>query len=226
MTWEGWTIWDLATGCLPDGRTALFGAGQNGVIYQWDIADGAMVWSSQETEHPGSMMAVEMVPSGGGAAVIVSGDDAGRIWRWDAMTGEQLGDAVAAHTSPVRILEASASWEKAVFFSTDQDGLICGWNALTGVAVGPTINTGAQVFSLATATVGDTEVLFAAGVDATVRAWQASTGDPIDLSLSGSVVSTLSRPEGTVLLATSTATDGVTVHECAFPISARPPVPG
>lgn len=226
MTWECWTIWALATGRLPDGRTGLFGAGQNGVVHQWDVTSGELVWNFPETDLPGSMMSVELVSSPGAATVVVSGDDAGRIWRWDAMTGEQMGDPVVGHASPVRILEAPAGGEEPMFFSTDQEGVIRGWNAFTGAPVGPAMDTGAQVFSLATAIVGDTEILFAAGADTTVRAWQVSTGDPIYLSLTGAAVSALSRPDGTALLATSSAADGVTVHECSAPAPARPSVPG
>lgn len=226
MTWEGWTIWALATGCLPDGRTALFGAGQNGVVHQWDVTTGELIWESPDTDEPRSMMAVGIVSSPGAAGVVVSGDDAGRIWRWDAMTGEQMGDPIVGHDSPVRILEASITGEGPAVFSADQDCVIRGWNAFTGAAVGPAIDAGTRVSSLATAVVENTEILFAACADATVQAWQVSSGDPIDFSLTGAVVSALSRPDGTALLATSTAADGIMVHECTFPTPPHPPTPG
>jgi WD40 repeat protein len=58
--------------------------------------------------------------------------------------------------------------------------------------------------------------LFTAGADETVRAWDANTGEPIDLSVRSALVSALTQPDGTALLATGTAQGDIVVHTCAF----------
>ncbi|MFF8189988.1 hypothetical protein ACF05L_03690 [Streptomyces bobili] len=106
--------------------------------------------------------------------------------------------------------------ETHLFVSCDQEGELKRWNAVTGAQVGPAIKTGTDVYSLATASVGGIGVLFAAGADDTVRAWDADTGEPIRFSLRGTVVSALTQPDGTALLATSTAQGEIVVHACSL----------
>jgi WD40 repeat protein len=216
MTWEEWTIWAVCAGVLPDGRPILLGAGHNGVVYRWDAVSGELLGTSPAGDGRGSMMAVGFVSSPDGVGVIVSGDEAGRIWRWDAADGHQVGEPIVGHGSQVRIIQGLSVAEMDLFVSCDQEGVLKRWNAVTGAQVGPAIETGTDVYSLATASVGGVGVLFAAGADDTVRAWDADTGEPIGFSLSGTIVSALTQPDGTALVATSTAQGEFVVHACSL----------
>ncbi|MGW0844987.1 WD40 repeat domain-containing protein [Streptomyces sp. NPDC002787] len=213
MAWEDSTVWALSAGTLPDGRPALFGAGHDGEVYRWDGATGEPLGSSGGR---GPMMAVGFVPSpDGSGGVLVSGDESGRVWRWDPVTGDRLGEPIVGHSDPVRIIAPLPTAGEPLFVSSDQEGLLQRWNAVTGSEVGPAIETGTQTYALASARVDGTPVLFAAGDDENVRAWDAASGEPIDISLRSTVVSALTQPDGTTLLVTSTDKGDIVVHECA-----------
>lgn len=215
--WEGWTIWSLTAGLLPDGRPLLVGAGHNGAAYRWDGLNGELLGSSPGGDGTGRMvLAVGFVPLPDGAGMIVSGDEDGRIWRWDAVSGDPVGVTIEGHTSRIQKIQALPTAGEPGFVSTDPEGLLRRWNAVTGSPVGPPIETGTDVFTLATASVEGTGLFFAAGADEIVRAWEVDTGKPVELSVPGVVVSALAQPDGTVLLATSTIRGDILVHKCVL----------
>ncbi|MHB9857885.1 WD40 repeat domain-containing protein [Streptomyces sp. YIM S03343] len=206
MTWEDWTIWDVAAGLLPDGRPVLLGAGHEGRVYRWDAADGELLGMSPMTREGGNIiLAVGFVPSPGGSGLVVSGDEIGRIWRWDITDGSQAGDPILGHDSQIRSLRALPHAEKTPFVSCDADGVLKVWDAATGDQAGPSIEAHTDLYDLEVADMGDTTVLFAAGADDVVRAWDPETCEPIELSLRGTTMSVLSRPDGTALVVTCTA---------------------
>ncbi|MFF1299891.1 MULTISPECIES: hypothetical protein [unclassified Streptomyces] len=86
----------------------------------------------------------------------------------------------------------------------------------TGTPVGPEIETGTEVFSVEVASVDEVSLLFAAGADEIVRAWDMETGESISLSARGVVISALSRSDGTMLLAVGTTRGEMTIYECAL----------
>lgn len=217
LTWEGWTIWSLSTGLSPDGKPVLVGAGHNGATYRWDGLSGELLGSSPAGEDASrTVLAVGFVPLPNGPGVIVSGDEDGRIWRWDAVSGDPVGEAVEGHTSKIRIVKALPPAGEPGFLSSDQEGVLRTWNALTGSPAAPPIETGTDVFALTTTTVSGRSLFFAAGADEIVRAWDGDTGKSVELSVSGTVVSALAQPDGTALLATSTARGDIVVHKCVL----------
>ncbi|WP_132839584.1 WD40 repeat domain-containing protein [Streptomyces sp. BK205] len=162
-------------------------------------------------------MAVGVVPLPSGESVIVAGDDAGRLWRWDPVTGNPLGEPTVGHDSKVRIIRALPllATGKALFVSSDQEGVLRRWDAQTGELVGPPMETGTSVFTLATVRVDGTDLLLAAGADETVRAWDVETGEGIGLAVQGVAVSGLTQRDGATLLATGTARGEILVYECS-----------
>ncbi|MFD8423491.1 WD40 repeat domain-containing protein [Streptomyces sp. NPDC059466] len=214
MSWEGWTIWAVSSGVLPDGRPILVGAGHDGVVYRWDPVTGAPL-DGVPAKGRGAMMAVGFVPSSDATGVMVSGDEAGRVWRWNAATGEQVGEPVEGHDSGISIIQELPSAQVPSFVSSDQEGVLKRWSAATGTQVGGPIETGVAVYSLATANIGGTAVMFAAGADEIVRAWNADSGEPIHLSLRSGVVSIVTKLDGTILVATSTTQGEIVLHSCS-----------
>ncbi|MFE0546562.1 WD40 repeat domain-containing protein [Streptomyces sp. NPDC058891] len=214
MTWEDWTIWALSVGSSPDGRPLLFGAGHNGSVYRWDATNGQLLGATPEGGGRGSMMAVEYLPLRDGRGLVVSGDDSGRIWRWDAWNGSPIVEPTAGNRSRVHIIRALPVAGDAMFVSSDGEGAVLErWSALAGTPLYPSVKSGTDVYALATANVEGAAVMFAAGADNIVRAWDAVTGEPIGLSAEGTVVSVFTQSNGEVLMATSTARGDVIVYE-------------
>jgi WD40 repeat protein len=217
---EEGTVWALSAGQLGGGPV-LLGAGNDGTVYRWDGISGAVFEKPRFEVGPGSsVMAVGLVPLPSGEGVIVAGDDAGRLWRWDPVTGTPLGEPTAGNASKVRIVKAlpPLATGRSLFVSSDQEGILQRWDTETGAPVGPPMETDTYVYALATASVDGTDLLFAAGADETVRAWDAETGEPLGLSANGVAVSGLTQRDGATLLATSTARGEIFVYECSMSI--------
>lgn len=214
MSREGWTIWAVSSGVLPDGRPILVGAGHDGVVYRWDPITGAPL-DGVTAKGRGAMMAVGFVAHPDAIGVMVSGDEAGRVWRWNAATGEQVGEPVEGHDSGISIIQECLSMQAPSFVSSDQEGVLKRWHAVTGAQIGRPIETGVAVYSLATANIGGAAVMFAAGADEVVRAWNTDSGEPIRLSLNSAVISIVARHDGTALVATSTPQGEIVLHLCS-----------
>jgi WD40 repeat protein len=85
------TVWDLTAVELPDGRTALWGAGHGCQVLRWDPLTGRS--AGEPLPHVGGARSVTSGRSANGRGVVVSGGDDGVIF-WDAVTGESLGSAL------------------------------------------------------------------------------------------------------------------------------------
>lgn len=206
------TIWDLATGTLPDGRTVLVGASNNHTVYRWDPASGEPLGDPLRG-HGTSVMSVGLVHLPESETLIVSGDDAGFLRRWNAVTGDPIGVPVKGHPSQVNIISPLAGvGRQKLFASSDAEGTICRWDAVTGEQVGEPLTTGADVHVLATACPGLTPLLLAAGPSGRISAWHAVTGEPVDLSLRGLSVATLDQPDGTTLVVTGTSQGEIVIY--------------
>lgn len=83
---EGDTIWSVAAGGLPDGRSILAGAGNDYLVYRWDAVTGQPIVSS---------LSSTTLPSG--QILLASSDHEGDIRRWDAVTREPIGRPI--HTA-------------------------------------------------------------------------------------------------------------------------------
>ncbi|MBM9507889.1 WD40 repeat domain-containing protein [Actinacidiphila acididurans] len=207
----GKTIWGLAAGALPDGRTVLVGAGHDGTVHRWDPATGEPLGPVLRGHRP-SVLSVGLVRLPTSQAVIVSGDDSGFLRRWDAVTGDPLCEPVLGHASQVDIIVPLASdGARRLFASCDSAGEMCLWDAATGEQAGGALTTVADVYVMATACPARTPLLFAAGADGRIAAWNVTTREPVDVSLSGVSVALLDRPDGTVVVATGTSRGGITL---------------
>lgn len=201
---EGYTVWGLAAGHLPDGRTVLVGAGNNHTVHRWDAATGDPLGPPLRGHHT-TVLSVGLVHLSASSVVIVSGDDSGFLRRWDAVTGDPIGDPVAGHAAQVNIIAPLASnGGRKLFASSDAKGEICWWDATTGEQLGGPFTTGAEVYALATACPGGTPLLLAAGANQQTGAWNVITGEQVGLSLRGVSVAALDQPDGTTLVATGT----------------------
>ena len=207
----GWTVWGLAAGTLPDGRSALVGAGNNGAVQRWDAASGEPMGAPLRG-HGTTVMAVGLMHLSVAETVIVSGDDSGFLRRWNAESGDPIGDPAAGHASRVGIIVPLPGVGARKLFASSAADEICRWDMATGEQVGGPLTTGADVFSLATACPGGTPLLLAAGADGQVVTWNANTGEPSGITLRGVHVAALDQPGGTALVVTGTSQGEIIVY--------------
>ncbi|MFJ9900856.1 RHS repeat-associated core domain-containing protein [Streptomyces sp. NPDC091280] len=205
------TVWGLAAGTLPDGRTVLVGAGNDGTVHRWDVASGEP-FGPPLRGHGTTVLSVGLVHLSVSKAVIVSGDDSGFLRRWDAVTAEPIGAPIAAHASQVNVITPLVTGgTRKLFASSDADGEICRWDAITGEQVGGPLTAGADVYTLATACPGGMSLLLAAGAGGGVVAWNAITDEVVNVSLPGVSVAALDQPDGSALVVTGTSQGNITV---------------
>ncbi|MFC1431129.1 WD40 repeat domain-containing protein [Streptacidiphilus sp. N1-3] len=77
----GDTVWDVATGLLPDRRAFIAGAGHgNFRVYLWDAATGAPLGPSL-LSHTAPVKAVTAITLPDGTALVTTEDESGRILR-------------------------------------------------------------------------------------------------------------------------------------------------
>ena len=71
-----------------------------------------------------------------GRPVIVTGGDDGTVRRWDATTGQAIGDPLTGHTDWVRAVAVGDVDGRPVIVTGGSDGTVRRWDATTGQAIG------------------------------------------------------------------------------------------
>ena len=144
--------------------------------------DVDIVWPPSEPlviDGLSEVRAIALSPDG---TRIVSGSNDKAIRVWDAVTGQQVGDALRGHES----------WVCSVAFSPDGTRIVSGsgdktirvWDAVTGQQVGEALRGHEDwVFSVAFSPDG-TRIVSGSG-DKTIRVWDAVTGQQVGEALSG-----------------------------------------
>ena len=118
--------------------------------------------------------------SGPEGPMLASGGQDGMIRRWNATTGDPVGDPMAGHTGLVRTLTAWTGPDGPMLASTGQDGMIRRWNATTGDPVGDPMAGHTGLVRTLTAWTGPDGPMLASGdTDGMIRRWNATTGDPV-----------------------------------------------
>ncbi|MET1034062.1 MAG: TIR domain-containing protein [Arthrobacter sp.] len=114
--------------------------------------------------------------------VVVSGNSGGSVQRWDAETGQPVGDALTGHDGAVRAVAHSPDGRRIA--SAGADGTVRLWDAGTGQPVGEPL-TGHRGAVHAVALSPGGRLIASAGADGTVRLWDAVTGGPVAPPMSG-----------------------------------------
>jgi WD40 repeat protein/type II secretory pathway predicted ATPase ExeA len=143
----------------------------------------------------------------------VASDPAGRWWasagrdnqiiRWDAQTGQPVGEPLTGHSDWINALAFSP--DGARLASASEDMLIRLWDAQTGAAIGePLAGHTDAVWSVRFSP--DGARLVSAGADGTLRLWDAQTGAAIGEPLTGHddiVFSAAFAPDGARIVSAS-----------------------
>ncbi|MFI8233861.1 WD40 repeat domain-containing protein [Streptomyces sp. NPDC085900] len=211
------TIWDVAAGLLPDGRSFFAGAGHvHQLVHRWDAATGEPL-SAPLAGHMGCVMAVAVVPaSDTGRAVIASGDEAGVILLWDAATGVRVGDPITGPGDAVRqIVPLRLSTGSDLIVCVDRDSLLWRWDAATGELLGAPVRLGSESEypTLTAAVVDGASRLFVSGTgDDKVWEWDPVTGNAVDAVLPGISFAVLVRSDGAVVFAAGTREGDIALY--------------
>jgi WD40 repeat protein len=129
----------------------------------------------------GSIWALTSWTDANGRVMLASGGDDGTIRRWDASTGEVIGEPLVVEGGPVAALAICTDADgRVLLVSGGGDGTIRRWDAGTGAPVGePMTGHTDRVQGLTAWSDLDGHVLLASGgTDETVRCWDATTGVP------------------------------------------------
>ena len=109
------------------------------------------------------------------STLIVSGDGHGMVRRWDASTGEAIGESVVGHSDIVSAVVISDDGK--VIVTGSKDGTIRRWDARTGEAIGEPM--GDQSDWILTLAISTDWKLIVTGSDGSMRQWDTSTGEQI-----------------------------------------------
>ncbi|MFB8131549.1 WD40 repeat domain-containing protein [Streptomyces mirabilis] len=211
------TIWDVATGILPNGRAFIAGAGHCGFrVYRWDAATGEPL-GPPLVGHTTCVKAVTAITLPDGTALIASEDEAGRILRWNAASGQPYGNPIHGPGDyNMQLVSLALNDGRVMLASLDMNGTLSRWDAVTGEPIGPLMRPGPET-RLACATAAGGGVLFIAPYGGPIRLWDAVSGEVLGAPLPGTGPAALSCSDGSVSLATRAGDTEMTVRRLVDP---------
>lgn len=144
-----------------------------------------------------------------GAALLAAVDEAGVLYRWDAATGEPIGTLV--HSSlegGMRMTSLTLPGGRALLACLDMNGTLARWDATTGEPIGTPLSLGEDATAVTGVRLDGGGRLFVSTVHDLIQVRDAVTGTATNAELTGANSSALTRPDGSVLLATGNALGG------------------
>lgn len=144
----------LALAVSAQGEEIVLGRGGRGSLWRWDRGSGRLRGTVQRSKlletHPFGRF--PMAVAGSSAQPILCTDSRrGGLQRWDALTGESLGQPMAAGTTHTWAV-VTAPWPGQpgeLFVSGGSDALIHRWDPVTGLEIGTPISGCGQSTALA-----------------------------------------------------------------------------
>ena len=175
---------------LPDGRTALASAGEDGTIRLWDPVAATPVAVLMKG-HAGPAEDICVLTVSSGATLLASGGNDGTVRLWDLATGEPAGLPLTGHVGPVwGVCEVpSAPGQPSMLASVGSDGTVRLWDPATGQTTGGPLTGHTGPIATVCAVPGrqpcHPAVLATAGFDGTVRLWDLAMRQPAGPPLTG-----------------------------------------
>ncbi|MEV6596669.1 WD40 repeat domain-containing protein [Actinoplanes sp. NPDC051346] len=118
------------------------------------------------------------------SAMLVAGGPSGSVHRWDAMTGELLGQDWRAHDGKVLALAVLRGSGRSMIVSSGTDGFVRRWDAPTGEPIGEAwVGVNEPISVLACVSVDGRDVVIGQEYLGPIHRWDAVTGEPIGAPL-------------------------------------------
>ena len=172
---HGGKVTAVAIGELGE-RDVIVSGGDDKAIRVW-TADGVPV---MEATNAYSVFGVALGP-GGDRTVVTSVDV--EVRRWDAATGEPIGEPRPGHVFIIPDMAAGRVGGRDVIATAGWDRTVRLWDAATGDAIGePLTGHTDKVTCVAIGRAGGRDIIVSGGWDAALRVWDADAdqlGDPL-----------------------------------------------
>jgi WD40 repeat protein len=109
---------------------------------------------------------------------LATGGSDGRVSRWDALSGEPIGDPMRAHRGSVTAIACASTLDgRLIMVTGGSDGKVRRWDESTGKPVGQPLQGPIRgVSAIVVDAWGRRPVLIVAGRDGTVGRWDVATG--------------------------------------------------
>lgn len=169
----------LASAAVADGRTILVAADEDGIARQ-EVVSGTEYPPSGD-EQPFTIWDVATVTLPGGRVLIAGAGHDWLVYRWDAATGEAVGEPLEGHPISVKAITTATRADGTPMLVTGcERGLVLRWDAATGARIGEPLSGAIdEVRELAAVSLPDgTQIL--AGLDAdSLHMWDPVSGRPL-----------------------------------------------
>jgi WD40 repeat protein len=208
------------TSCrLPSGRSIFVGGGR-GRVHCWDPSTGEPL-NSWPVLDAYSVAAGRLAD---GRVLIAVGEVGGKIYRWDAVTGEHFGD-------PLRSQGEEGAWRlnlldlpdgRSMLTGFDYDGTITRWDAASGAPMGDPIVLEDELLyvNVGGAVIDGVPCLIATTEDDIFHCWHAVTGKPISVTWHGDCFSIVrherSQGDSTIAIVHSYDATPLTISKMRF----------
>ncbi|MET8623868.1 hypothetical protein ABZW30_08975 [Kitasatospora sp. NPDC004669] len=204
-------VWDMVTGeqvgepligpgsrvravatAVVDGRTLAVSGGDDGTVRRWDLAAGQQVGDALMGYGEGLLAVTTTVVDG---RPLVLGSTTYRVWVWDLVTGEQVGEPWWTERDDgngwVWSMTTAVLDGRPVAVTGSDDGTVRVWDVATGEQVGELL-FGAELdgcelgeSGVATAVVDGRTLAVSSGDDWAVRVWDVGAGERVGEPLTG-----------------------------------------
>ncbi|MET7451682.1 WD40 repeat domain-containing protein [Streptomyces sp. NPDC005574] len=164
------------------GQPALVaGAGDGGVVWLWEVANGTLV-QGPLAGHPDRICSLTAVPLPDGRVLVASGGDTGTIAVWNPATGRPVREPAGNWPGGVTgMCTASTTDGRTLLVTATPRGSVRTWDPVTGEPVGRLNPYGSQIQSIAAIPISAGHTLIAASDTAgRLHVWDPAVDDPWD----------------------------------------------
>ncbi|OIJ64997.1 hypothetical protein WN71_026225 [Streptomyces mangrovisoli] len=172
----------LAVVSRPGRPTLVAGAGDHGVVWLWDVADGRIAQDAPPGQHPDAVRSMTALLLPGGRALVASGGDSGTIAVWDPVTGRPVREPAGDRPDGViAMCPAVLPDGRTLLVTATPRGAVRMWEPESGECVGRLNPYGSPIRSLTAVPVSAGHTLIAAADTAgRVHVWDPAVDDPWD----------------------------------------------
>jgi WD40 repeat protein len=178
-----WRGGDFDFGCaaatVPDGRTIVAGAHHRG-ISRYDLLSGE-AYPPTAGEQASTIWDVTTATLPGGRTVVAGAGYDGLVYRWDAATGERIGEPLSRHRAILKAVTTAVSADGApMFISGSEGGDVLRWDAATGAPIGePLPGPVDDARHLAVARLPGGRQILACVATYALHRWDLPSGEPL-----------------------------------------------